>query len=293
MSRLMADFLLLASAAIWGVAFYFQKAAMAHVGPVLFLGLRALVAALVLSPFAWLEQGRPGGGPRNASLWPAGGAGGLAFLAAALLQQLGIARGSVINSGFLTSLYVVAVPLLVWIIHGRPPRAVVSAAVTIAFAGVWLLSGGTVADLTDGDWLVAASSLLWAGHVLIVGAAAELGRPVSFTCIQFAVVASLALPLAVATEVVAVDQILAAWDSILYVGLFSSALTFWLMALALKLSPVAEATVLMSTEALFAAFVGYTFLGERPSLTGWIGAVLIFAAVLLVQAWRFPAAKRR
>lgn len=293
MSRLIADLLLLASAAIWGVAFYFQKAAMAHVGPVLFLGMRAIVAVLALSPFAWRERRRAGSGRRGPSLWLAGGAGGLAFLAAALLQQIGIARGSVINAGFLTSLYVVAVPLLVWIIYGRPPRAAVSAAVAIAFAGVWLLSGGTAAGLTDGDWLVAASSLLWAGHVLIVGAAAELGRPASFTCIQFAVVASLALPLALAIEVVAVDQILAAWDSILYVGVFSSALTFWLMALAMQRSPVAEATVLMSTEALFAALVGYTLLGERPSLTGWIGAALIFAAVLLVQSWAFPAAKTK
>jgi drug/metabolite transporter (DMT)-like permease len=159
MSRLTADLLLLVSAAIWGVAFYFQNTAMAHVGPILFLGLRALVAALALSAFAWREQRRSGSGRPGASLWLAGGAGGLAFLTAALLQQIGIARGSVINSGFLTSLYVVAVPLLVWLFYRRPPRPAVSAAVAMAFAGVWLMSGGTAAGLTDADLLVAASSL--------------------------------------------------------------------------------------------------------------------------------------
>ncbi|MFO1183933.1 MAG: DMT family transporter [Bauldia sp.] len=279
----MADLLLLASAAIWGVAFYFQKTAMAHVGPVLFLGMRALVAALVLSVFAWLERRRSGGERGEASLWRIGGLGGVAFLAAALLQQIGIDRGSVINSGFLTSLYVVAVPLLVWLLYGRPPRPAVSAAVAMAFAGAWLLSGGTGGGLSEGDLLVAASALLWAGHVLLVGAAAGFGRPALFTCIQFTVVAGLALPVALATEVVEVDRILAAWDSILYVGVLSSALSFWLMALALRRAPVAEATVLMSTETLFAALVGYTLLGERPSLGGWIGGVLIFAAVLVVQ----------
>ena len=50
----LADALVLLAALIWGVAFYFQKTAMLHLGPFLFLGLRATIAAVALAPFAVL-----------------------------------------------------------------------------------------------------------------------------------------------------------------------------------------------------------------------------------------------
>ena len=54
MTRTKADLLVLFAALIWGVAFYFQKSAMSHIGPLLFLGLRAILAAAAL--FGGLED---------------------------------------------------------------------------------------------------------------------------------------------------------------------------------------------------------------------------------------------
>ena len=50
-SRTRGDLLILLAAFIWGIAFYFQKVAMLQIGPLLFLGMRGAVAALVLLPF--------------------------------------------------------------------------------------------------------------------------------------------------------------------------------------------------------------------------------------------------
>ena len=55
-TQLRGDLLVLAAASIWGVAFYFQKTAMLHVEPLLFIGLRGAVAAATLLPFAIHEQ---------------------------------------------------------------------------------------------------------------------------------------------------------------------------------------------------------------------------------------------
>ena len=54
MTRTQANLMLVAIAAIWGLAFVFQKTAMDHIGPYTFLALRALIAALILAPIALL-----------------------------------------------------------------------------------------------------------------------------------------------------------------------------------------------------------------------------------------------
>ena len=54
MRRIHADLMLLGCAAIWGFAFLFQKSAMAHMGPFLFIACRGLVASLALAPLVVL-----------------------------------------------------------------------------------------------------------------------------------------------------------------------------------------------------------------------------------------------
>jgi drug/metabolite transporter (DMT)-like permease len=71
--------------------------------------------------------------------------------------------------------------------------------------------------------------------------------------------------------------------AIAFVGLVSSALTFTLLAVAMKHTPPAEAAILVSTETVFAAVAGVVLLGERLSSVCWLGAGLMFAATLFVQ----------
>jgi drug/metabolite transporter (DMT)-like permease len=52
MTRLRADFLLLAAALIWGTAFIAQKVGAAAIGPFLFVSGRFVLSALLLAPLA-------------------------------------------------------------------------------------------------------------------------------------------------------------------------------------------------------------------------------------------------
>ena len=58
MTRARANLILLACAAIWGLAFVCQKRAMVHLGPFLFITLRSLLACLALAPLARREWRR-------------------------------------------------------------------------------------------------------------------------------------------------------------------------------------------------------------------------------------------
>src|SRR5690606_2169156 len=153
--------------------------------------------------------------------------GGAAFFLAAWLQQAGLITATVINTSFLTALYVVLTPIVAWLWSGKVPGGMVWPAVALSTLGTWLLGGGgTLGALGHGDWLVAMSALFWAIHVVVTGRAGPFARPIGFTAIQFAVVAALAAVGSALMETPTLAGFAGATPDILYVGLLSSALTF-------------------------------------------------------------------
>ncbi len=281
MTRLQADLLLVFAALIWGTAFYFQKVAMAHIGPFLFLGLRALIAATALIPFARAEARSVPAGLNTLAV-----KAGLVFLGAGLLQQTGMVTASVTNAGFLTSLYVILTPFMVWLLKRKAPGIWVWLGAGLAFLGLWALSGGSISGLSQGDLHIVAAAFLWAMHLVLTGDSTPHGRPAGFTARQFAVVAAGALTLAFIFEPIRPADILQALPSLLFVGLLSGALTFTILAKALAHTSESEAAILMSLDTLFAAGAGYIMLGDRLSPLGYAGAAMILAAIAVVQVGR-------
>jgi drug/metabolite transporter (DMT)-like permease len=282
MSRLQADLLLLFTAGIWGVAFLFQKSATAHIGPFAFLAMRGLVAFLALAPLAVRESTRAAAPPRS-DFYLTSVLGGAAFLIAGWLQQAGLETATVTNTGFLTALYVVITPLIVLCWSGKMPNVLVWPAVAMSAIGTWLLGGGTLSAFSRGDIMVAISAFFWAVQVVITASATRYRRPIGFTALQFGVVALLAGLAALALEPLSLAHLRAAAVEIAFVGLFSSALTFTLLTIAMQHTPASEAAIIVGTETLFAAAAAYLMLGERLGALGWVGAVLILGASLMVQ----------
>jgi drug/metabolite transporter (DMT)-like permease len=280
-SRLRADILLLVAAVVWGTAFYFQKRAMAHVGPLMFLTIRAAISAIALLPLAIHERIKTTS-PLRAML-PVTMFAALAFLLGGGLQQAGLQSATVTNASFLTALYVVIVPLLVWVLQGQAPSPAVWIGVALSFAGSWLLGGGTVGGFRPGDWMILVSTLAWAAHILLTQKAGTHDQPFTFTSLQFAMVAAIGLPSALATESNGLVGIGLALPSLLFVGILSGAMGFGILAVTLRHAPAAEATIIMSLEMVFASAAGYVLLGERLTLPGWIGGAMILAAALVVQ----------
>ena len=283
MTRLQANVMLLAIAAIWGLAFVFQKTAMDHIGPFTFLAMRAAIAAVILAPIAyfWEFSGRA---DRPApGFWLISCAGGFSFFIGGILQQIGLVTATVTNTGFLTGLYVVITPLLMWLVLRRPPQSLIWIAVAFAFVGTWFLGGGTVGGFSIGDWLVVASSFFWATHMLVIEHSGRHARPIGFTTIQFVVVALVSGTIALGHEQTSLATLIEAAPEIAYVGVLSSALTFTLLAVAIRYTAAADATIIVSTETVFAAIAGVILLGEHLLWIGWFGAALMFSATLIVQ----------
>lgn len=282
MRRIHADLMLLLAAAVWGVAFVFQKSAMDHIGPNAFIAARGLLAALTLLPFA-IHEAQRASKPLPTKLMQIAGIAGMGFFLGALFQQLGLQTATVSNTGFLTGLYVIITPFIAWIWIGQRPTPTVWVAVALSFAGTWLLGGGTLDGFNRGDGFVAICALYWAIYITIVGYSSRYNLPVLFTTIQFTVVGLLGLFASLVTETTTLSGLRAAVPSIAFVGVLSSALTFTLLAMAMKRTTTAEATIIVSLETVIAAIAGAVMLGERLSWLAMAGAALILAAIILVQ----------
>jgi drug/metabolite transporter (DMT)-like permease len=288
MTRLRADLLLLLAAGIWGLAFIFQKTAMASIGPFTFIAARATLATVALLPLAVFEYRRlpiTDAAPDRLppALLYASFVAGLAFVTGAALQQFGLLTATATNAGFLTALYVVLTPPLAYLMRGTRPKPALIPAILLSAFGTWLLGGGAFSALSQGDWLIAFCAVFWALHVILSQNGARFNRPILFTGLQFAVVAAVAAVGAALFETVSFSALRAAAGEIAYVGLLSSALTFTILTMALRYAPASEAAVIVSTESVFAALAGALLLHERLPPLAWIGCGLILAAVLLVQ----------
>ena len=113
--------MLLLAAFIWGIAFVAQSVGMDYMGPCTFNASRFLIGGIVLLPVIWTKErmeAKKGAAEASAKknksgvLLPGGVCCGIALCAASLLQQFGIRYTSVGKAGFLTTLYIVIVPLL-------------------------------------------------------------------------------------------------------------------------------------------------------------------------------------
>ena len=313
MSRWGADGLLVLTAIIWGTAFIAQKTALDDLGAAAFVGLRFVLGAVCLAPFAAWELARrravadglgaaatnddPHGIPifRGAVLWLALSIGGV-FCAGALLQQYGLMVTSVTNAGFLTALYVVITPFLAWWLLRRPPVVQVWPAAALSLFGVYLLSGADFRQLTWGDAVMAVGAVFWALHVVLIGMfVPRTAAPLTIVAFQYAVTGVVALLIAAVTETVTLSAVLAAGPELLYAGILSGALAFSLQAIAQRYTPPSEAAVILSSESLFAMLAAVILLGETVTVIAGVGCAMILAGILLVElgASLWPARRGR
>jgi len=277
--RLRADLLLFLAAVIWGTAFVAQRLASASIGAFSFNGLRFLLAALVLLPFAlraWKPPGTKG--------WAGMGLLGVLLVVAAAFQQLGIAYTTAANAGFITGLYVVLIPIFLSIFWRQPPRTALWPAALLAGAGMFLLStGGRLTPLNQGDALELAGAVVWAFQVIVLGKLVRFIPPVQAAAGMNLVCGVISLGVGLAVEGPLLPALAQSAWAVAYTGVFSVAIGFTLQAIGQKEAPPADAAILLSLEALFAALFGWLLLNELLTWVQWSGCMLMLAGMLLAQ----------
>ena len=269
----------LAIAAIaWGFAFAFQRSAMEATGPYTFNGIRFLAAGLLVAGLSKLFGEKP-----STKLLRTGLILGFFLFTGASLQQVGMQYTSAGKGGFITSLYLLFVPIGLLVFWKERISWQSWIALLIATIGLGLLCLTNDFSINPGDSLVLICALLFAFHVIVVE---KLGRncpPLALSAIQLTASGVCSLIVSVCVEQNRWATTANAWPAFFYTIFVSIGLGYTLQIIGQRTVKAHTAGLIMSTESVFAAFAGWLLLGEILTLRQLIGAGLILLALCLPQ----------
>ncbi len=285
--KLKGNLMMLLTALIWGTAFVAQSNAMNNVDPFSFMAARYLLGALVLLPVIAVFSKRSASKDHQ-TLWLGGISCGCVLFIASALQQYGLVYTTTAKAGFITTLYVIFVPVAGLFFHRRPAW-IIWPAVVLSTIGFYLLCMTDGFTLQIGDLLVLLCAIAFTAHIMVIDYFSPKVDGVKMSCIQFLICGSLSLMAALLLGPSSHAALGAAWLPILYTGILSSGVAYTLQILAQKFTDAVMVSLIGSLEAVFATLAGFVFwkLGYIDNgdvtLRQLAGCALVFVAVILVQ----------
>ena len=282
MTRSQANCLLMLAACLWGSGNVAQQTILREISPVTAVGLRCLIASVVILPFfKWHST--------PSFNFPKTGRGLLlmttcCFGLAVTLQQIGFGLTTVSNGSFLVNSCTVMVPLGVWLYLGVRPSAMVWPAAAATLAGTCFMGGGVPTAFSFGDMVCLLAALgftVWT--ICLSEHMRRFNNALSISFTQFACTGLAGTVLGMLWEPISVEHIWKVAPELVFLGVCSTGLAYAFQAMAMAHTKASEATIIVSGEAIFGALGGIFLLGEALSLFGLLGAGLIFGGIVLMQ----------
>ena len=282
------DIILIIAALVYGSGLVAQSEGNS-LGPWTFSALRFLLGALVLLPIALYVRSKKSPEEKAQEMSVKEMLPGVLIVALDLVlmvicQQYALIYTTVGKAGFITSLYVIGVPIAGLLFLKRRIRKRIWIAAIISVIGFYFISltGGFEA-LNRGDLLLLIGAGTCVVFVYLMEYFAKRAEACMFTCLQFLFTGLFCIPGALIFESCTMEMVSEAIIPILYAGIGICAAGYTLQMIGQKYVPSERATILLSTESLFSLFSGMLLLHEALSLREYVGCALIFFAVLLAE----------
>jgi drug/metabolite transporter (DMT)-like permease len=262
--------------ASWGSTFFLIKDLLDRVPTLDFLAVRFAMAAVLLVLVAPRALGRLSEESRRHAVVL-----GMVYGVAQILQTAGLAHTAASVSGFITGMYVVATPLFAALLLRTRITPMTWAAVALATIGLAVLTLDGFA-VGYGEALTLVAALLYALHIVGLGAWSRRGEAMGMSIVQIIVIAVICL-VASAPGGIVLPPTPRDWLSVLYMAAVAGALALvaqtWAQA---HLAPTRTA-IIMSMEPVFAALFAVLLGGEDPTVRMLAGGALVLSAMLLVE----------
>ncbi len=284
--------LLFLTACIWGLAFVSQSKGAEYMDPLTFNGVRSLIGAASLLVFV-LVRNKLTGADRKALDWKltlrAGICCGIALTIASTLQQFGVEQTTVGKAGFITTLYIIFVPLA-GVLFGKRISKVVGCAAVMAAVGMYLLCMNESLSINIGDVLVFLCAVFFTIHIMIIDYYSPKTDGVMISMIQFTVCGVICTIGAFIWGEPAWSQITSGMGALLYAGVMSCGVAYTLQIVGQNGVNPTVAALLLSLESVVATIagviaykIGFLKTDQTMTLRQILGCVIVFAAVILVQ----------
>lgn len=283
-----SNLLLILASIIWGCAFVAQNVGMNYIGPWTFSTIRFLIAGFsLLAIIPILDKKRthvirPKTKEEKMKLLLGSLLCGLALSIGSIVQQIAMLTVPVAKAGFLTTLYVLFVPMIT-LLFGKKIPLKVWIGIAMALFGLYLLSMAGNLAIGIGEILLILAAFLFAIHIIIIGHFSTRVDPVRLSCGQLLIGGFATVIQMIVIEKPTMGSILAAYIPLLYTGIFSSCVAYTLQIFAQKEANPTIAGMLLSLESVFAALAGYLILHQVLNTRELIGCVVIFIAIVIAQ----------
>jgi drug/metabolite transporter (DMT)-like permease len=275
---LLADGALVLCALLWGLGFVAMKEALGAWPAFSILFFRFGIAALLTGIVFHRRILRA----RRRDLVGGAVIGCFLFLAMGI-QTLGLAFTTAGKQAFLTAVYVIVVPLLLWVRQRIFPGWTTMFSAAVCFTGMGLLTSDATGPLNVGDVLTIVAAVFFAAQIIAIGDRAAGGDPLVLSFAQFSVAALFSLVVALWRGNPIVFHGTRGVPEILFSAFFCTFFCFMTQTVAQKYTTPTHASILLGLESVFGVLSGIVLLGETLTLRMGIGCALIFGAVLVVE----------
>lgn len=262
--------------AVWGSTFVVVKDAIERMAVMDFLAWRFAIAALVMLVLRPRSLARLGAAERRHGVLL-----GLALGGGYVAQTFGLERTPATVSGFITGLFVVFTPLCAGLLLRRRVGGTAWAAVAVATAGLALLSLHGL-SVGRGESITLLCALAFALHIVGLGEWATAETAYGLAVLQTGTVAVVSVVIS-APDTLAPPPDAKVWAAVLLTAIAATAVAFFVQTWAQAHLPPTRAAVVMTMEPVFAGLFGVTFGGDDLTTRTVLGALLVLAAMYLVE----------
>ena len=243
---LVATVALLFVTASWGSTFFLIKDLLDRVPVLDFLAIRFAIATFTLLLLFPRAVGRLSSHSRRAALVL-----GALYGLGQILQTAGLAHTPASVSGFITGMYVVATPLFAAPLLKQRIDRTTWLAVLLAVVGLGVLSLSGL-SIGYGEALTFVAALLYALHIVGLGAWSRAEDAIGLTIVQLAVITVISFAVTAPNGAVLPDRP-GDWASVIYMAVVPAALALLGQTWAQAHLPPTRTAIIMTTEPVFAA----------------------------------------
>jgi drug/metabolite transporter (DMT)-like permease len=274
----LAEFSLVAIAAVWGLTFSLVQDAVARIPVMTFLAYRFIAAALIVGAISRREiRGLSSAG------WQAGSLMGVFLTGGYVFQTVGLQHTSVSHTGFITGLWVVLTPVFGALFFNYRSSWLVWTAAAVSAVGLLLLSGFGGEGRLAGDLLVLGCAISFTFHIFVSDRAVDRHRVGGLVAVQLGFCGLFSLVVAGGMGDLELPHTGEVWLALAITAVIASALGFFVQAYAQREAPPARTALILASEPAFAGLFAYLLKGETLAPIGWLGAGLIMAAIVAVE----------
>lgn len=269
---------LLAVTIIWGGGFVASDIALAGLTPFQIMAIRFLIATIVMAVLAGKEIKTI-----RKEEWKCGAILGFFLFGGFALQIIGLQYTTPSKNAFLTATNVVFVPFIAMVLYKRKVKAqsLVGAAMAIIGAGVLSLQADF--SMGIGDALTLVCAVCFAFQIFLTGEFVGRIRPMVLNFIQMAMASVCSLVGYLFSGELAFHADKNSIWAVLYLGLISTCLTYFLQTLSQRYVEETKAAIILSMEAVFGTVFSVILLHEQVTAKMLIGSALILGAVLVSE----------